>query len=361
MLTRKFIFTCLFAFFSMSLAPALAQTAQVRSIPVRGVLFGVKLSPDGQTAAIFENVLAHQEELVVEYIPIRLIDIPTGEQTAALVKPPDYAMDVAFTPDGKTLASYHGGGYIYLWDVATAAVLKRIPAIPGGTRIEFLPDGKTLVYLTSGTIPQILLWDTDTGYITGILMNRFATWRLMLDYVRQGIPDNYAAFDVSPDGAQIAVATTYANIVLWDIASGEPTVLRKSDQDLPLLSIRAIQFSPDGSYLAYADHDTKMFHVIDAARGTDLTTLEGDAVAFALSPDGNTVAWLEASDESPALKWASLAQPDSVQSVPIPVPDGLVARTLSLAFTADGEQVVLGGFDALDTGDNVILVVNLSA
>src|SRR2546422_1065184 len=76
----------------------------------------------------------------------------------------DMVASVAFSPDGKTLASGGGGsgpGEIKLWDVATG---KERAALKGHTRgvtsVAFSPDGKTLA---SGDDDQtIRLWDVQT-------------------------------------------------------------------------------------------------------------------------------------------------------------------------------------------------------
>ena len=199
-LTILFGFTLLISLGLAPLHPAAtsAQGDQVRSIPVTAMLYGSVLSPDGQRVAIYENGALHNDAIELPYLPIRLIDLATGAETL-LIGSTDYATDVAFTPDGTKLASYHGNGYIFLWDVASGTEIKRIPAMPGGSgAIDFLPDGKTLAVIA---YTQLLLWDTESGSYHGCPDRRDSTLGQYRERMSSGAAESLTGLAVSPTGA----------------------------------------------------------------------------------------------------------------------------------------------------------------
>jgi WD40 repeat protein len=53
--------------------------------------------------------------------------------------------DVAFSPDGKTLAAASGDGTVQLWDVVNGSLIEKLKGHSGGVRaVVFSPDGRTL-------------------------------------------------------------------------------------------------------------------------------------------------------------------------------------------------------------------------
>lgn len=169
----------------------------------------VAFSPDGKTLAI-----GHETGLT-------LVDIGTGKATVSLTLPtlpasrPDdvYAevSAVAFSPDGNTLAggSYSGNGTgngrgCWLWNVASGHATTVF--IEEATEsVAFSPDGKTVATGGSG---GARLWDSTTGRITETFT---------------GDPTYEVAF--SPDGTKVAGGgQTGARV--WDAATGRAIATR---------------------------------------------------------------------------------------------------------------------------------------
>jgi WD40 repeat protein len=92
---------------------------------------------------------------------IKLWDVPTATLKAVLKGQQEGVRLLVFSPDGQTLASYHFGGVVELWEVATG---KEICTIQGQfffRALRFTPDGKRLISLPNGA-GAIYLWDAAT-------------------------------------------------------------------------------------------------------------------------------------------------------------------------------------------------------
>jgi WD40 repeat protein len=94
----------------------------------------VAFSPDGKTLASASNDQT-----------IRLWDAATGTQQQTLAGHSDCVRAVAFSPDGKTLASTSDDGTIRLWDAATGTQQQTLAGHSNYVAaVAFSPDGKTL-------------------------------------------------------------------------------------------------------------------------------------------------------------------------------------------------------------------------
>lgn len=337
--------------------------AEIKAIPVQSKMFGMKLSPDGKTAATFENGIIHDDEIFPEFLPIRLFDVETGAEKFVLSGHSDYALDVAFSPDSQTLVSYHFNGLIYVWDAATGTLIKEISTTIGGVRLEFMPDGQSVLLVLNNLSPMLLTIDIETGYITNIAMQRFESRYDFMEYQSTySLPDYFVAFDISSDGQSVAIAKSSGIIARWELADSTETVLRGIEDEAlrPYFYIRAIQFSPDETSVVYFHSEEEMIYVLDAVTGEQKAVIpaSGQATSFALAPDGDTVAWL---DETPAINIAHLSQPDAPPTrISLTLREGMSGRGQpTLTFTPDSSQMVLGGLINVDTAENALYVVNI--
>ncbi len=122
-------------------SPVITATGLARaSNPASGAM---ALSPDSATLAV---ALAGKEGT-------RLWDLATHQVSATLKGPGSAPEAVAFTADGATLAVGDANGTIYLWDVAAKQVAATIRSQVSGTGwggLAFSPDGKTLAAFPGG-------------------------------------------------------------------------------------------------------------------------------------------------------------------------------------------------------------------
>lgn len=237
----------------------------------------------------------------------------------------DESYSVAFSPDSKTLATGGRDNVVKLWDIKTSTLKQSLT----GHRehviaVAFSPDGRMLL---SASVDKLRVWDTQTGTLKQTLTgNR--------------VPAHALAF--SPDGKILAGAggmrvgnedTGVGAINLWDVQTGTLMQTLKTSA-----GINSIAFSVDGKILACGVDDNTV-QLWDTQTSTLKQTLTGhskqvESVAF--SPDGKTLASGSADHavklwdvQTGALK-QSLTENDWVNSV---------------AFSPDGKILASGSWD----------------
>ncbi len=297
---------------------AQAQDARVTAIPIPGMLFNYALSPDGRFAAVFENGVMQNETVYPEYLPVRVYDLASGDEIAALTGQTDYTSDAAFSPDGSLLVSYHTNGYLYVWDTASWKLLKRIPAFPGGGLLRWLPgSGSRLAGRVTGQPGTVAVWDIESGMLTALLTPRYASWQehKEAEFNRPGGPNPMVTFEPLPNGEQVLVVMSTGEFRLWDIASSESELWREVEEERQMFPVREIDFSADGRRLGYFDRTSRQMIVADGASGTVVMAFDTSesARSGALSPDGETAAWTD----GVSVFVAPVAEPDAIMTIPL--------------------------------------------
>jgi WD40 repeat protein len=313
--------------------------------------------------------------------------------TAAPGQPPDGLGNapvlLAFSPDGRTLASASPRQAVKVWEAATGKELRSlaVPPRPALT-LWFTPDGNGLELILAAERHEDIA--AFTARLAGVrsgkvkpslqgLTASFASCRLALEApgaARPGPFDPGALAEplnllagggealgplltgqiplkeqvigplclaLSPDRKTLAVggqATLFSTrqegaVLLWDLAADQAVAVLKD----PDSRVAALAFAPDGRSLASAGFDS-VIRLWDLAARRERATFQGHpsvVLSLAFAPDGKTLA-SGAGDGTLKLWDAGSGQPRA--SYP-----GHVSAVTCVRFAPDGRTLASGGGD----------------
>ncbi|MBI3411944.1 MAG: sigma-70 family RNA polymerase sigma factor [Planctomycetes bacterium] len=217
---------------------------------------------------------------------------------------------VAYSPDGKLLASSEWFRRAHLWDAESGKKLATFPV--RADAVEFSPDG-TLLATFNGFRAKVVLWDVQTRKIVRemvlgevhrdapnevcrfssdgrLLVATSGPYAFVLDVAsgKQLARIGNKAFRINdavfaPDNKALAVACGKSGIQIWEIEA------QKLVRHIGSADVLSLAYAPDGKILAAAAHDKRILY--DPITGDEIRTIDeklllSDGLAFTADGKG---------------------------------------------------------------------------
>ena len=229
-----------------------------------------------------------------------------------------WVRSVTFSPDSLTLASGSDNTFVTLWDVATGDEIRSLKGLKGQAWcVRFSRGGKMLA---AGSMDgTVKLWDVDTGELQRTL---------------KGHQRCVYEIAFSEDENTLASSSNDGTAILWDVGTGEERQKLSGHTDW----VRSVAIAPDGQTVATGSMDCTV-KLWNTDNGEEQATLEGhtsEVTTLAFSPNGTTLA--SGSADSTVRLWDMASHQSRTFKG-----HGAVVR--SVAYSPDGGMLASGSYD----------------
>jgi WD40 repeat protein len=287
-------------------------------------LHAVAYSPDGKivASASGSGFLLPDERRRPE---LKLWDAATGKELRSLdgYTPSDLLGSLAFSPDGMRVAAFAGKG-IRVWETLSGEVVQTFPTGGEGPLPAFSPDGRS-VAAVSGKV--LRMWDVQTGKETGPSFEPHTI--------------DLTCITFTPDGNRLVAGAgsllrlfAPPTVLVWDVKTGKRALAFSHSR-----RVLGVAVSPDSKMIASAGDDF-LVRVWDVESKREKLTLRGhghvvSGVAF--TPNGR---WLLSGSLDGTIRvW------DATNGALVRTLRGHTHGVTGLAFASDGRRLVSCGLD----------------
>jgi WD40 repeat protein len=238
----------------------------------------------------------------------------------------NFVSSVAFSPDGKTIASGSDDDTVRLWNLQGREIKTLLGHRREISSVAFSPDGKTIV--TGSADKTVKLWNLQGQEIKTPKMKHNS---------------DVTSVAFSPDGKMIATGSTDKTVKLWNLQGQEiktPKMEHNSD-------VTSVAFSLDGKMIASssADKTVKLWN-LQSGEVKTLNEHSSDVRSVAFSPDGKMIA--SGSADKTVKLW-------NLQSGEVKTFPWHSEEIWSVAFSPDGKMI------AFSSADNTVKLWNLQS
>ena len=243
------------------------------------------------------NVASFAPVFSADKKPSEPIVLLFGESPVFLGPHEHWVKAIAFSPDGKTLATGAVDSYLRFWDCATGQLksIRGDDSTRGFHAVAFSPDGRSVAAVGGLLDKEVVIYDATPQALSrafdahGGAFDSEPVATGAAPFLYKGKPIDFragSAVAFSPDGHILATAP--GGVVLREPTSGKVLATLKQ----PAKGVKAVTFSPDGKLLATAAEDRKV-RLWSMPDGSLVSTCDGPTQALgavAFSPDGARMA-----------------------------------------------------------------------
>ena len=231
----------------------------------------------------------------------------------------NWTRSVAFSPDGKLMASSSDDLTVKIWNIHTEECVHVLPKQLDRVRtLAFSPNGRIMA--SGGDDHAIRLWDVYSGKCLCMFQGHF---------------DRIRSITMSPDGQIIISGSEDQTVKIWDISTGECIRTLKESTN----KIRTIAFNSDRRILVTGGED-HIIRIWNTETGENLHSLQGHSNriwSVAISYNGEIAA--SAGDDKMIRIW-DVSTGQCLQTL-----QGHTNRIWSIAFGTDGNVLISGSDD----------------